>query len=69
MNPADKNRADRRSQERAERDRNRRLRRLAVVVVNNMAELDPTVTGATFISADGAVEFTDANLLRRGGRA
>jgi hypothetical protein len=69
MSAADKIRARQRAQERADRYRARRIRRLAVVLVNDMAEHGPTVSGATFISPDGKSEFISADILRRGGRA
>jgi hypothetical protein len=62
-------RAERRAEERAERDRNRRLRRLALLAIADMAENDSTISGATLCLPDGSVEFIDAGLLRRGGTA
>jgi hypothetical protein len=66
---ADKARAERRERERTKRDRNRRIRRLALTLFSDMAERDPTVSGATFISPSGKSEFISADILRRGGRA
>jgi hypothetical protein len=59
-------RSERRSQERAERDRNRCLRRLAVALIAEMAATDETVTGMTLITPDGECE---AIPILRGGRA
>jgi hypothetical protein len=66
MSAADKARTQRRAEERAERDRNRRIRRLAVVSVNNMAERDETISGMTYISPDGELEYIP---VMRAGRA
>jgi hypothetical protein len=66
MSAADKARAERRERERAERDRNRRIRRLALTLFSDMAEHDETVTGMTYISPDGELEYIP---ILRGGRA
>lgn len=66
MSTADKTRTARRAEERAERDRSRRIRRLAITLVTDMAEHDETVTGMTYISPDGTVEYIP---VMRGGRA
>jgi hypothetical protein len=54
---------------RAERDRQRRIRRLAITMVADIAAGDRTVTGATLISPDGELEYISAETLRRGGKA
>ena len=41
----------------------------AVRILLALAEVDPTVSGATLILPDGRTEFADAEALRRGGRA
>jgi hypothetical protein len=69
MSATDKARAERRSQERLERDRNRRIRHRALALIADMAERDETISGVTAISPSGALEYIDADLLRRGGRA
>jgi hypothetical protein len=66
---ADETRADRRARERAERDHNRRVRRLALTTFAAMAEADQTVSGMTLINPDGTVEYIPAPILRSGGRA
>ena len=45
MSAADKVRAQQRAEQRAERDRARRIRRAAVAWVNGMAERDATISG------------------------
>lgn len=62
-------RAARRVKERAERDHNRRIRRLALTTLAALAEADETISGMTLISPDGAVEYIPAPILRSGGRA
>jgi hypothetical protein len=62
-------RAARRAKERAERDRNRRIRRLALSTLAALAEADDTVSGMTLIAPDGSVEYIDAGVMRRAGRA
>lgn len=66
MSATDKARADRRSQERADRDRARPIRRLAITLVADLADRDETLTGATLITADGEAEYIP---VLRGGRA
>jgi hypothetical protein len=66
MSASDTARARQRAEERAERDRGRRIRRLAVVLVNGMAERDETISGMTYISPDGEIEYIP---ILRGGRA
>lgn len=34
-----------------------------------LAEIDPTISGATLITPDGDTSFVDATLLRQGGNA
>jgi hypothetical protein len=65
----DRTRSEQRSQARLERDSARRIRRLAITLVSDLAELDPTVSGATFISAAGELEYISAEIFRRGGKA
>jgi hypothetical protein len=64
-----KERSERRARERAERDRNRCTRRLAMTTFAALVESDETVSGMTLISPDGRAEYVDAGALRRGGRA
>ena len=44
-------------------------RAAAIHILPALAEVDPTVSGATLILPDGSVTYLDAALLRRGGRA
>jgi hypothetical protein len=69
MTAETQDRADRRAQEQAKRDRDRRLRGLALRTVAALVEQDPSVFGFTIITPDGAVQHLDAEILRRGGRA
>jgi hypothetical protein len=62
-------RAERRARERADRDQERRIRRLALTTFTAMAEGDETISGMTLISPTGDVEYIDAAMLRQGGRA
>jgi hypothetical protein len=64
-----KDRAARRAEEHARRDRDRRTRRLALRNVAELAAQDPTTSGFTLIMPDGTVEYLDAGALRRGGHA
>lgn len=64
-----KTRAERRARERAERDHERRIRRMALTTFAAMAERDETISGMTMISPTGEVEFIDAGVMRQGGRA
>jgi hypothetical protein len=63
------NRNAQRAKERAARDRNRRLRHLALTTIADMAAADLTVSGATLLLPDGSIEYVDAAPLRKGGRA
>jgi hypothetical protein len=62
-------RTARRARERAERDHNRRMRRLAIAALATLVDSDSTVSGMTMISPSGEVEYFDAGVMRRGGRA
>ena len=62
-------RADRRARERAERDHNRRIRHQALAMFAALAEADETISGMTLIAPSGAIEYVDAGVMRRGGRA
>jgi hypothetical protein len=62
-------RTTRRAQERLERDRDRRLRGLALRTIAALADSDETISGFTLITPNGALEYLDADMLRRGGRA
>jgi hypothetical protein len=62
-------RAECRAQAQTKRDRDRRVRGLALRTVAVLVEQDPTVSGFTIITPDGTVEYLDADMLRRGGRA
>lgn len=62
-------RAERRMRERAERDHERRIRRMVIQTFAALAETDETISGATLMSPSGTVEYIDGGLLRRGGRA
>jgi hypothetical protein len=66
MSAADKVRAQQRAEQRAERDRARRIRRAAVAWVNGMAERDATISGMTLVTPDGECEYIP---VLRGGRA
>ena len=65
----DEQRRQSREADRAERDRNRRLRHLALRVIAGLAEADDTVSGATLFLPDGTRQFIDAGVLRTGSRA
>ncbi len=65
----DEQRRQSREADRAERDRNRRLRHLALQVIAGLAEADDTVSGATLFLPDGSRQFIDAGVLRTGSRA
>lgn len=65
----DEHRRQSREAERADRDRNRRLRHLALRVFAGLAEADDTISGATLFLPDGTRQFIDAEVLRRGSRA
>jgi len=65
----DEQRRQARGADRAERDRNRRLRRLALQVIADLAEADATVSGATLFLPDGTHQYIDAGMLRAGSRA
>lgn len=67
--PDAQDRATRRAQERDKRDRARRIRTLALRTAAALADQDPTIAGFSIITPNGAVEYLDAELLRRGGRA
>ena len=69
MTDRTKSRAERRAHERPERDRNRRIRRLALTTFAALAETDPTISGTTLFLPDGSVQYIDAGPFRRGGRA
>jgi hypothetical protein len=69
MTAATIKRAARRSEDQDNRDRERRLRGLALRTAAVMADQDPTVSGFMVIMPDGSTEFVDAATLRRGGRA
>jgi hypothetical protein len=69
MSAETNDRAARRANERLERDRDRRVRGLALRTAAEMADRDPTVSGFTLITPAGTVEYLDATMLRRGGRA
>jgi hypothetical protein len=65
----DEQRRQSREVDRAERDRNRRLRHLAPRVIAELAGADDTVSGATLFLPDGTRQFIDAGALRTGSRA
>jgi hypothetical protein len=44
-------------------------RATAIRILLALAEVDPTVSGATLVLPDGSVTYLDAATLRRGGRA
>jgi hypothetical protein len=62
-------RAERRAAAQAKRDRDRRVRGLALRTVAALVEQDPSVSGFTIISPNGSIEYLDADMLRRGGHA
>ncbi len=50
-----------------QRDAQRRAEAIRILLA--LAEVDPTISGATLIQPDGTVMHIDAATLRRGGRA
>ena len=44
-------------------------RALAIRMLLALAEVDPTISGATLVLPDGSVTYLDAAQLRRGGTA
>lgn len=65
----DDQRRRQREGERAERDRDRRIRHLAARTLAALAEADDTVSGATLFLPDGTRQFIDGGMLRTGSRA
>ena len=65
----DEQRGRQREAERAERDRIRRIRHMALRILAGIAEADDTVSGATLFLPDGTRQFIDAGALRTGSRA
>jgi hypothetical protein len=66
MTANNKLRAQQRAEQRAERDRARRIRRTAIVLLADLADRDRSISGATFITPDGELEYIP---VLRGGRA
>jgi hypothetical protein len=44
-------------------------RAMAIRILLALAEVDPTISGATLILPDGSTAYLDATQLRRGGAA
>lgn len=63
----DDRRRQQRATDRAQRDHDRRVRQLALRILADMAECDPTISGATLIAPDGSTEFVSADPMRRRG--